>query len=190
MTPWLVIIGIVMAVTAISYSVYRLRVSYAVEEGRPKVEAREAQRNEEARAQARTDTLETLLAELRSRIDAAPQDSMLVISAANIAYDLGRFDEAERYYTLFLENIDPGNVSARIDLSYVIFRNGRQEEALGMLHDIIRRDPRQQTAMFNLAYLYDQSGEPDKAVQWMENVVKADPESALGKRARQVLDSR
>jgi len=185
---WLGIIGIVLSIAAITFSVHRYLVNKAVEEGRPVAEQHDAERTAQDQAQARQDTLRQLLTELSARVETSPDDSMLVISAANIAYDLGNFEEAERFYRLFLDNIDPHSNSARIDLSYVVFRQGRTEEAFDMLNMIIKKAPSNQTAMFNLAYMYDQAGQSDKAVQWMQRVVKTDPNSELGQRAQMILE--
>ena len=188
-TAWLVIVGLVIGVSSLTFGIHRYLVGQAVEEGKPKAEQRLAERTAQDRAQARTDTLQQLLTELSSRVKDHPDDSMLVISAANIAYDLGNFEEAERFYRLFLDNIDADNVSARIDLAYVVYRIGRKDESFTMLHDIIAKNPSNQTAMFNLAFMYDQEGQPDKAKEWMKKCQAADPNSALGQRATQVLSN-
>ena len=188
-SAWLAILGIVLGVSFISWGINKYLVDQAIEEGRPRAEERTAQRERHDKAQARVDTLETVLGELSARLDENPTDSMLVISAANIAYDLARYAEAERYYNLFLENIDPSNVAARIDLSFVTFQQGRTEEAFEMLHKVIKQEPSNQTAMFNLAYLYDQSGQQEEALDWMTKCRDADPTSQLGKQAIQVIES-
>lgn len=182
------ILGIVLSVSAISFSVHRWIVNDAIEEGRPIATERTAQREAQEREAARTDTLTSLLGVLELRLQEKPLDSMLVISAANVAYDLGQFEQAETYYRRFIDSIDTDHPAAQIDLSYVVFRSGRQEEALGLLETVIERYPKNQTAMFNMAYMLDQLGRPSDAVSWMERCRDVNPDTPLGRQAASILE--
>ena len=124
---WMTILGIVLSVSAKSFSVHRWIVNDAIEEGRPIATERTAQREAQEREAARTDTLTSLLGVLELRLQEKPLDSMLVISAANVAYDLGQFEQAETYYRRFIDSIDTDHPAAQIDLSYVVFRSGGRD---------------------------------------------------------------
>ncbi len=187
---WPAILSIVIGVAAVSFGIHRWIIDQATEEGRPIAEQRATQRAEQQRQAERADTLTSLLTVLEQRLEERPLDSMLVISAANVAYDLGRFDQAERYYRRFIDSIDPANPAPRIDLAYVVFREGRQDEALDLLHDVLQRYPTNQTAMFNMAYILDQLGRTAEATTWMEKCRDANPNSPLGQQATQILTER
>ncbi len=182
------ILGIVLSVSAVSFSVHRWIVSAATEEGRPIAEQRQAQRELQERQAARIDTLTSLLGVLELRLQEKPYDSMLVISAANVAYDLKEYEQAETYYRRFIDSIDSDNPAARIDLSFVVFQSGRQEEAIGLLENVVERYPNNQTAMYNMAYLLDQMGRSTEAVSWMTRCRDADPDSPLGRQAASILE--
>lgn len=184
------ILSLVVVVAAASFSIHRWIVGQATEEGRPIAEQRATQRAEQQRQAERADTLTSLLTVLEQRLEERPLDSMLVISAANVAYDLGRYDLAERYYRRFIDSIDPANPAPRIDLAYVVFREGRENEALDLLHEVLRRFPTDQTAMFNMAYMMDQLGRTAEATTWMEQCRDANPTSPLGRQAAQILEER
>lgn len=184
---WIGAVGIVLFVAGVSFGVQRYLVDQATEEGRPVAEQRAAQRAEQQAQQERTDTLEKMLLMVQQRLEDSPLDSMLVISAANIAYDLGAFAVAEVYYNRFLDSIDPRNTAAAIDRAFVVFKQGRHSDAEGMLQRIIDADPRNQTAMYNMAFMTYERGQVEESRMWMERVVAADPSSQIGKTAAEVL---
>lgn len=184
---WFVAVGIVLFVAGVSYGVQRYLVGQAQEEGRPLAEQRAAQREAQQAQQERTDTLEKMLLMVQQRLEDAPLDSMLVISAANIAYDLGAFAVAEVYYNRFLDSIDPRNTAAAIDRAFVVFKQGRHTDAEQLLLRVIDADPGNQTAMYNMAFMTYELGQVEQSKMWMERVVAADPSSQIGKTAAEVL---
>jgi tetratricopeptide (TPR) repeat protein len=187
MRPWLLIVGIVVVVAGTSFAVHRWTVSEAVEAGRPTAERRTTERTTQQQKAARVDTLVNLLTVLEQKLVDRPMDSMLVISAANVSYDLGQFDKAERYYRRYIDKIDNSSIPAQIDLAFVIFQQGRKDEAADLLRSIISRDPKNQTAMYNLAYMLDQMGDAKGSKEMMQQVRDADPTSQLGRTAKQLL---
>lgn len=190
MRSWVLILAITVIVAGTSFGIHRWQVAEATEEGRPTAERRNAERTQQQQAAARVDTLKSLLTVLEQKLADRPLDSMLVISAANVAYDLGRFDQAERYYRTFLEKIDPSNAAAKIDMAYVVFQSGRHDDAIAILQSVIETNPKNQTAMFNLAYMLDQKGDAKGSMDMMAKVRDADPTSQLGQQAASLLSSR
>ncbi len=188
------IVGIVLLVSGTSFGISRYIVTKNTDAARPIAEERNKQRQLQSQAaqqqkaqQERTSKLEGLLQELEDRMKQTPTDSMLVISAANMAYDLQQYQKAETYYRMFLEKIDPKNVNARIDLAFVVFQSGREAEGLGILRSVIGSQPSNQTALYNAAYLYSQSGNKDSAAYFLETCVRVDPNSEAGRNAAAVL---
>lgn len=194
---WIVAICVVLGISTTTFLVHRYRVDSAIKEAAPLIANRDSVRiasNEKElgseKAAARRDTLENLLKVIELELKKRPADSMLVISAANTAYDLEKFDIAERYYRQFLDNIDKTNNAVKIDLAYVMFRNGKAEESISTIRNVIRKEPNNQIAMFNLAYIYEQTGKPELAKTWIKKCVEVNPNSELGKQASRILNDR
>lgn len=187
MWRWALAAGVVLVVAASSFGVQRYLIGLAEDEGKPLAQERAAQRAAQEEERQRTDTLEKMLLLVQQRLEERPLDSMLVISAANIAYDLGAFAVAEVYYNRFLDSIDPRNTAAAIDRAFVVFQQGRHSDAQSMLQRVIDAEPGNQTAMYNMAFMMHEAGHVEQSRTWMERVVAADPSSQIGKTAAEVL---
>ena len=105
----LLIVTVVIVVAGSSYGVSRMVINDAVAAAKPLADERNAQREQMLKAEqqqmmlhARQDTLTTLLARLEEKLQQSPTDSMLLISAGNIAYDLQQYGQAEKNYETFL----------------------------------------------------------------------------------------
>lgn len=193
---WYAALVAVVAISGATFGVHRHLIDRAIEQAAPAIAKRDSiriasgeEKLDKKRLAAHRDTLENLLNIIEQELEKRPADSMLIISAANTAYDLEKFDKAERYYRMFLDKIDKQNVMAKIDLAYVTFRNGDAETAASMLRSVIRKDPKNQMAMFNLAYVYEQSGKRELAKTWIKKCKDADPNSQLGRQANAILSS-
>ena len=190
MVKWFIAVATVIGVSAASFAVHRSIVSDAVQEGKPIAEKREADREEQLRVKARTDTLQLLLSKIEEGLAEHPFDSLMVISAGNTSYDLQQYDKAERYYRRFLENIDNSHASVKIDLGFVVFQQSRPDEAMVIVKSVIDADPSNQTAIFNMAYMLEQQEEVEEAYGWLERCRDVNPDSPLGKQATAVLAQR
>lgn len=173
-----------------SFAVSRFIISSAQEEGKGLAQERAIQRSAQqemekqaAESAERQKRLTGLLATLEDSLKTHPLDSMLVVSAGNISYDLGKFDNAARYYSVFLEKIDPSNTPVRIDYAYALYQMGRQREGMDVLKGIITREPKNQSALFNLAVMYAQQDDVTNALRWFKACRDADPKSMIGERA-------
>jgi len=136
-----------------------------------------------AQAQERQSRLTGLLATLEDSLKTRPLDSMMVVSAGNISYDLGQFDKAARYYQIFLGKIDPSNTAVRIDYAYALFQMGRGGDGMQELRSIIDREPKNQSALFKLAVMYAQKQDVEQAMHWFRQCRQVDSTSAIGERA-------
>jgi tetratricopeptide (TPR) repeat protein len=193
---WFAAVVAVVAVSVATFAVHRHLIDRAIEQAAPAMAKRDSiriasgeEKLDKKRSAAHRDTLENLLKIIELELEKRPTDSMLIISAANTAYDLEKFDKAELFYQMFLDKIDNSSVVAKIDLAYVTFKNGNTEKAASMLRRIISKDPKNQMAMFNLAYIYEQSGKPELAKTWIKKCKDADPNSQLGRQANAILSS-
>lgn len=185
---WLIALLVIAGVGGASFAVSRQVTSNAVEEGKKIVEERARTQVAPAEkvdpeAAKRKAMLESMLKVVEQKLAERPADSMLLVSAGNMSYDLGLFKSAERYYKTFLEKIEPNNLRVRIDYAYVVFQNGRKDEALVIMKKIIKQHPKDQTALYNLGVMYIQMKQMDEAVETMKACRDAAPETELGKRA-------
>lgn len=171
-----------------SWGLSRMAISENIEAGREKALARASERQTAEESVARERKLTSLLATIEDSLAARPLDSMLVVSAGNISYDLGQFEQASRYYRRFLDSIDASASAVRVDYAYCLFQTGKQQEALGELESVIRKEPKNQSAMFNIAVMYTQLQKYDLATSWFKRCQQADPTSPIGQRAKLALD--
>ena len=185
--PLVIAIAGVIAVAAASFGITRWQISEAQAVGKAKTDSAAAANAPMLAEQARRDTLEQLLTTVMERAESMPNDSMLVISAANIAYNLERYDVAERFYRRFLDSVDPSNVDVRIDYAYSVFMNGRLADAVKVLEDVLTKQPKHQAAMYNLGILYLRSNDTERGVQWMKRCRDVDASSDIGQRAANVI---
>jgi tetratricopeptide (TPR) repeat protein len=196
--PWrltAVVVGVVVLVTGTSFGISRMFVNQAIDEGRPIAERRAEQRKLQAEAATQQEALSNraaqlsgLLLEVEDKLEQSPLDSMLVVSAANLAYELQQYQKAEVYYKRFLDKIDPANSSVGIDYAFVVFQNGRPQDGLGILKQIIRREPGNQLALYNCAYLYMQLGDNAKAAEMLTACRNVNPATPTGQNAERALE--
>ncbi len=178
-----------------SYAVVRYRVAQDVDKGRGLADQRAAQKREQqladslqVRMEQRKRSLTGLLRVVEDSLRARPLDSMLLISAGNISYDIGEFEKAVRFYRSFLTSVDPGNTMVRIDFAYALYASGKQTEGLDEMKGVIARAPTNQAALLNLAAMYGQMNQLDEAVVWFTKCRDVNPTTDYGRRASMALD--
>jgi hypothetical protein len=86
--PIMVAVIGVLLVAGVSFGITRWQISDARAAGKAKADSAAAANAPMLAEQAKRDTLERLLNTVMERAQSMPNDSMLVISAANIAYNL------------------------------------------------------------------------------------------------------
>lgn len=183
----------VLLIAGTSYGINSMLVQQAVEAGKPKADSIAAAQHatsapeEDPQEAARRKQLSNLLDTVERKLRATPTDSMLVISAANLAYDLGDFENAARHYRTFLEKIDPKNAQVIIDYGFVLFQLGKVDEGIAKVEGVVKIQPTNQTALFNLGIMHIRSNKPESALEWMKRCQKANPTSDVGKRAAAVI---
>lgn len=174
---------VALAVGGTSLFVSRDIIASDIKSGKPTAQKREQARQDQKRVDTRLESLTKLLGTLKDSLVVYPDDSMLVISTANISYDLGKFAEAVGYYQHFLERVDPLNTAVRIDFAYALFQTGQQEQGIAELKRVIERQPKNQTALINLAVMFAQRRQFDEAKKWFIRCRDIDPKSDIGRRA-------
>jgi len=183
-------VAIVVGIGGGSFAISRYMIESAKEEGKGLAQQRAIERSAQkdmekqaAESAERTKRLTGLLSTLEDSLASHPLDSMMVVSAANICYYLGKFDKAARYYQIFLGKIDPSNTALRIDDAFGLFQMGRKENGMAELKGIISREPKNQSALFNLAVMHAQMDNVGEALRWFTTCKMADSTSVIGQRA-------
>jgi len=185
---WLIALLIIAGVGGVSFGISRWLTSQAVEDGQALILERQKKQGApkeagDPEAEKRVAMLEQMLKVVKQKLVENPADSMLLVSAGNMSYDLGLFQPAEGYYKSFLDNVDPANLRVRIDYAYVVFQNGRKDEGIGIMKKILKQHSKDQTALYNLGVMYIQMNNTDDALKTMKRCRDAEPKSELGKRA-------
>ncbi|NQW30530.1 MAG: hypothetical protein HQ472_08460 [Ignavibacteria bacterium] len=178
---------LVLVIGGSSFAISQYLISEAKVNGKDIAQKRTQEREHQEKATKHRENLLDILSKVETQLAKSPTDSMLIASAANISYDLGMFDTAETYYRLFLEKIDPQNTAAQIDLSYVLFQQGKNSDALAMMDGVVKREPNNQVALINKGYMLVQGGKIKEAVEVMKYCAKVDPNSEYGKTAIEFL---
>lgn len=178
---------IVIFVSGGSYAFTRYRISEDIEKGEGLAKERAAEISRQQGSMKRLETMTKLLSTLEDSLKTRPLDSMLVLSSANISYDIGAFEKAARYYRLFLDSIAPYRMDVRIDYAYSLFETGKQEEGMIVLQGVVKKDPQNQNATLNLAVMYAQQQRFDEALKWFRRCRDVNPESDLGRRAAMAI---
>ncbi len=99
---------------------------------------------------------------LKKAVEAAPQNSSLIIDLANKLYDAGRYSEAVRYYEQALA-LDPNNVNLITDMGTALFYSGRVEEAIAQYDHSLQINPNHAQSLHNLVIVNLQGRKDAKA---------------------------
>src|SRR5262249_9039929 len=72
-------------------------------------------------------------------------------------------------------DLDPGHVTARINLGRLLHADGKFEGAESHYREALRREPANALAWYNLGVLLEDVTRPDEALRCYERAVRADP---------------
>jgi len=187
--PLVAIVAVALVVSASSFGVSRFLLATDREVGAAIADSLERERSSVNAASERRRSIEELLEKVEQQLTSKPLDSMLVRSAGNLAYDLGRFADAARYYRTFLDNIDGTATEVRIDLGYAVFETGEPKDGMAIIESVIRDNPTNQVALYNLGIMHLRMNNTDEGRRWLEKCFRIDSASDAGKRAAAIVES-
>jgi choline-sulfatase len=112
---------------------------------------------------------------LDARLGEHPDDPELLTSRASIYLAVGAFDEGE---TLLRRAVaaDALHHRSRLTLAAVLERNGRTDEAIGLLEDLLKIDPGHAEALARIGVI--KLGDPGAARAYLEEAVRLQPRRA------------
>ena len=128
----------------------------------------------------------TQLTELENRVRQNPENHELALEAANFAHDNGYFEKAIAYYDQYLGR-HPDDVNAIVDKGICFHELKRSEEAIAIMNQALKIQPKHLQANFNLGIINLQQGNIAKANEWFTKVVTIAPNSEISKRAQELL---
>ncbi len=97
-------------------------------------------------------------------------------NVGNAYYELGQYEKSAQYYRNALGS-DPTLAKASFNLSLVLVRLKKTDEALGILNDLLSRDPQNVTVMSALAWALHEGGRDADALARYEDILKIAPEN-------------
>lgn len=118
-------------------------------------------------AEPTRDVLDAWSRDLAERVSRSPGDPKLRAEHARVVALAGRRDEAEREYRAAL-TIAPDLPAANQGLAALLLAAGRPDDAVPLLHAVLRSDPRHRQANLLLADHYEGRGQAPRAIQHLE----------------------
>jgi Flp pilus assembly protein TadD len=101
------------------------------------------------------------------------------MNLGNLYVNLGRTNDAERYYRLALQ-IDDLFYPAKMNLAVLLSGQGRNPEAETLLREVVRDYPDNPDAPYSLGLLLVEMGRPDEAVDQLRRAVSLEPRNVRG----------
>ncbi len=118
---------------------------------------------------------------LRTHLDAAPEDTTLLLEAARLEQDAHQLDEAAAHYERYLTLV-PRTRQVWLDLANVYAGLGQWDEARRVSEVLLDRFPDDPSAMYNLGAIAANGGDRDEARRrWAS--VRAGSDAALAAQA-------
>lgn len=110
-------------------------------------------------------------------LEAAPEDTNVLLNLGALVAAQGRFEEAERFYKRVAE-LEPTDAAVRSNLGNLMQTQNRPEEAENHYRAALDLDPRLAEAHVNLGNLYLSQGDFEKAVECLSQGVDINPRIA------------
>lgn len=96
-----------------------------------------------------------------------PEDTDVLRSLGNIAFDQQHHDVAIDFYQRYLK-LKPDDSDVQTDLGTMMLAAGNMEQAIHQFQAVMQHDPSFFQAQFNLAIAYNKAGQNDKAIEALE----------------------
>jgi tetratricopeptide (TPR) repeat protein len=111
---------------------------------------------------------------LKKAIEEKPDQPEMISRYANVLFNMGRFDEALKWYGRVIE-LQPDNLDARSLRGAVYWRLSRIDEAATDLQDVLRRDPSHIPSLYGMFLLSLHRHDVPSAEEFFGKLQKVDP---------------
>jgi Tfp pilus assembly protein PilF len=125
--------------------------------------------------------------QLKSRVEASPNNPPANIELGNFLFDNQRFAEAIGYYKKALE-VNPKNADVLVDAGVCDFNMQRLDEAKSYFDKALEIDPKHANALYNLGVVSAQQGDMSGMLAAWEKLIEVAPESGPAQTARQMME--
>jgi superkiller protein 3 len=121
----------------------------------------------------------------RKSLELDPESASAQFNLASSLARRGEFVAAERRFRAALE--DKPSAQAYTGLGFVLWQQGRVDEAIASLHDAIEADPKDATAYDQLGTILVEQGKLEEAASNYRLLVRYGPSAAAHQKLGQVL---
>lgn len=132
-------------------------------------------------------TMEGILA-TKKALEENPMNYELNVRMGNNNYDIGRFEEAIKYYRI-ARNINNDDPSVVIDMGVAFFNLSRMDSALYYMKQALKIDPDNPQGLFNSGVVYMSIGDSSEAVNYWERLIEVQGNSNQAQRAKQLVEN-
>lgn len=124
---------------------------------------------------------------IRQRLDAAPQDTSLLLRMAHLKHDGHQLEEAVAYYERYVD-LRPDGRAPWLDLARCLGELGRWDEALTATETLLERFPGDPAGLYNQGAIFANLGRLDEARTVWQDVSKQDANPEMQALAADALD--
>lgn len=123
---------------------------------------------------------------LMSDLAANPDDYNLNVKAANAYFDIGKYQQAIKYYKK--ANSIRLVTEVQIDLGICYFNLGKLDSALITMQYGLKINPNHKQGLYNIGIVLYNMGQTDKAIEKWKQLIQHYPSSAEANNARQYIN--
>ena len=147
-----------------------------------------SQQQQQQPSEVTAEQMDHALQQYKKMIEKDPKNKDIYVSAGNLCYDSGKFQEAVGYYQKALE-LDPGLTDSRVDMATMYRKLGQQQTAIKVLHEAISLDPSHAVARLNLGIIlkFDLNDYP-LATNAFQGFLETAPDHPQSKLAKQFIE--
>ena len=115
-----------------------------------------------------------MLGLLKKAIEEKPDQPEMISRYANVLFNMGRFDEALKWYSKVIE-LSPDNLDARSLRGAVYWRMGKIDDAATDLQGVLRRDPGHIPSLYGMFLLSLYRHDVPRAEEFFGKIQNIDP---------------
>jgi tetratricopeptide (TPR) repeat protein len=130
--------------------------------------------------------VQRMLADLRGRLQANPNDLAAIVGLANLYFDAGKFAQSAAYYKRALA-LDPDNPDTRTDYATALHGENLDLDSLAQLRIVLEKRPRFPEALFNRGIVANAIGRRTEAIAAFKLFLKVAPNDERAGDARTAL---
>ena len=161
-------------------------------EEKTSIAAQEHEHNHPQQAENQPETLpfnppsESAIAEVRTQLEADPDNFDLNVQMGNLMFDSRKFAEAIPFYQRAIKQA-PNSPNVIVDLGVSYFNIQKLDEAKNQFALALQANPNHVNALYNMGVVAMQEREPDKLIQYWTRLQQVAPESPQAIKAGQIL---